>query len=153
MSTTVSLGANKYGKAENRVVRITRDTARHEIEDLNVTSQLRGAKLIDSYLVGDNSLVVATDTQKNTIYAFAKEYGIGSPEEFLLRLGDHFVSSFDWIEGACGRPSSTPGSASRSTAPNTTIRSSARARPPGWPPCRRSTARPTSPPASRTWWY
>ncbi len=70
MSTTVSLGANKYGKAENRVVRITRDTARHEIEDLNVTSQLRGAKLIDSYLVGDNSLVVATDTQKKNLQGF-----------------------------------------------------------------------------------
>ncbi|WP_298129511.1 factor-independent urate hydroxylase [Micropruina sp.] len=99
MSVTVSLGANKYGKAENRVVRITRDTARHEIEDLNVSSQLRGAQLLDSYLVGDNGLVVATDTQKNTVFAFAKEYGIGSPEEFLLKLGDHFVSSFEWIEG------------------------------------------------------
>lgn len=99
MSASVSLGANKYGKAENRVVRITRATARHEIEDLNVTSQLRGEQLLDSYLNGDNALVVATDTQKNTVFAFAKEYGIGSPEEFLLHLGEHFVSSFDWIEG------------------------------------------------------
>ena len=96
---TVSLGANKYGKAECRLVKITRDTARHEIEDLNVTSQLRGERLVDSYLTGDNSLVVATDTQKNTVYAFAREHGVGSPEDFLLRLGDHFVSSFDWIEG------------------------------------------------------
>ena len=96
---SVSLGANKYGKAENRVVRIVRDTARHEIIDLNVTSQLRGAALVDSYLVGDNALVVATDTQKNTAFAFAKEHGIPSPEEYLLTLGEHFVSSFDWIEG------------------------------------------------------
>lgn len=96
---SVSLGANKYGKAENRVVRIVRDTARHEIIDLNVTSQLRGAQLVDSYLVGDNSLVVATDTQKNTAFAFAKEYGIPSPEEYLLTLGQHFTSEFDWIEG------------------------------------------------------
>ena len=96
---SVSLGANKYGKAENRIVRIYRDTPRHEIADLNVTSQLRGAALSDSYLKGDNALVVATDTQKNTVYAFAKEHGIPSPEEFLLTLGDHFVSAFDWIEG------------------------------------------------------
>ena len=96
---SVSLGANKYGKAENRVVRIVRDTPRHEIIDLNVTSQLRGAKLVDSYLAGDNSLVVATDTQKNTAFAFAKEYGIPSPEEYLLTLGKHFTSEFDWIEG------------------------------------------------------
>jgi len=96
---SVSLGPNKYGKAENRVVRVVRDTARHEIADLNVTSQLRGAALIDSYLTGDNALVVATDTQKNTIFAFAKEHGIPSPEEFLLRLSEHFVGGFDWIEG------------------------------------------------------
>lgn len=96
---SVSLGANKYGKAENRVVRIVRDTPRHEIIDLSVTSQLRGAALVDSYLQGDNSLVVATDTQKNTVFAFAKEHGIPSPEEFLLTLSRHFTGEFDWIEG------------------------------------------------------
>jgi urate oxidase len=96
---SVSLGANKYGKAENRVVRIYRDTPRHEIVDLNVTSQLRGAALADSYLSGDNSLVVATDTQKNTAFAFAKEHGVLSPEQYLLTLSEHFVSDFDWIEG------------------------------------------------------
>lgn len=96
---TVHLGANKYGKAENRVVRIVRDTPRHEIIDLNVTSQLRGAALVDSYLAGDNALVVATDTQKNTAFAFAKKHGIPSPEEYLVKLSEHFVSSFDWIDG------------------------------------------------------
>ena len=96
---SVSLGANKYGKAENRVVRIVRDTPRHEIVDLSVTSQLRGAALVDSFVHGDNSLVVATDTQKNTVFAFAKEHGIPSPEEFLLTLSQHFTGEFDWIEG------------------------------------------------------
>ena len=36
------LGANQYGKAENRVVRIYRETERHEIRDLNVSTSLRG---------------------------------------------------------------------------------------------------------------
>ncbi len=94
----VVLGANQYGKAEVRVVRITRDTQRHELEDLSVTSQLRG-DFSAAHLSGDNSHVVATDTQKNTVYAFARQYGIGSPEEFLLRLGDHFVSDFEWVTG------------------------------------------------------
>lgn len=95
----VRVGANQYGKAEVRVVRITRDTPRHEIDDLSVSSQLRGARLDESFYAGDNALVVATDTQKNTIYAFARTHGIGSPEQFLLRLGEHFTSEFDWIEG------------------------------------------------------
>ena len=97
MNSRIVLGQNQYGKAEVRVVKITRDTERHEIEDLNVTSQLRG-DFAAAHLEGDNSHVVATDTQKNTIYAFARD-GIGSPEAFLLRLGEHFTSSFDWVAG------------------------------------------------------
>ncbi|WP_224391046.1 factor-independent urate hydroxylase [Pseudonocardia sp. ICBG1293] len=99
MSVSVHLGDNKYGKAEVRVVRVVRDTARHEIHDLNVTSQLRGAALESSYLTGDNAKVVATDTQKNVVYAFASEHGITSPEEFLMLLGDHFTGEFEWITG------------------------------------------------------
>ena len=97
MNSRIILGPNQYGKAEVRVVKISRDTQRHEIEDLNVTSQLRG-DFAAAHLTGDNSHVVATDTQKNTIYAFARE-GIGSPEAFLLRLGEHFTSGFDWVSG------------------------------------------------------
>jgi urate oxidase len=95
--TEVVLTANQYGKAENRVVRVTRDTDRHEIVDLNVTSQLRG-DFASAHTEGDNAHVVATDTQKNTIYAFAKD-GITSPETFLMRLADHFTSEFDWVTG------------------------------------------------------
>ena len=93
----IVLGANQYGKAEVRVVKVTRDTARHEIDDLNVTSQLRG-DFAAAHLAGDNAHVVATDTQKNTVFAFARD-GIGSPEAFLLRLAEHFTSSFDWVSG------------------------------------------------------
>lgn len=94
---TIVLGENQYGKAEVRLVKVDRDQPRHRITDLSVTSQLRG-ELEAPHLSGDNSPVVATDTQKNTVFAFAKE-GIGSPEEFAMRLGEHFVSSFDWIHG------------------------------------------------------
>ena len=38
----IILGDNQYGKAESRVVRISRDSPRHEIRDLNVTTALRG---------------------------------------------------------------------------------------------------------------
>lgn len=96
-NNNIVLGANQYGKAEVRLVKITRDTERHEIEDLNVTSQLRG-DFLAAHLEGDNAHVVATDTQKNTVYAMARA-GVGSPEEFLLRLGEHFTSEFAWVSG------------------------------------------------------
>ncbi len=40
---------------------------------------------------GDSSHVVPTDTQKNTVFAFAKD-PVGEIEDFALRLGRHFVS-------------------------------------------------------------
>jgi urate oxidase len=102
----IVLGANQYGKAECRLVRVTRPSTgsggrtgeRHEIEDLTVTSQLRG-DFEACHTEGDNSQVVATDTQKNTVYAYAREHGIGSPEEFLVRLGQHFVDDYPWVTG------------------------------------------------------
>lgn len=96
-SDRIVLGPNQYGKAEVRVVKVTRDTVRHEIADLNVTSQLRG-DFAAAHLAGDNAHVVPTDTQKNTIFAFARD-GVGPPEAFLLRLADHFTGSFDWVTG------------------------------------------------------
>ncbi|GAA1156308.1 factor-independent urate hydroxylase [Nesterenkonia sandarakina] len=89
-SPDVVLGPNQYGKAEVRVVRVNRETPVHQLMDLNVSSMLRG-DFTDCYATGDNARVIATDTQKNTVYAFAKEYGIATPEEFLLLLGRHFT--------------------------------------------------------------
>jgi urate oxidase len=96
-SGNIVLGPNQYGKAEVRLVRLTRDTPRHEVEDLSVTSLLHG-DFAAAHLDGDNAHVIATDTQKNTIFSFARE-GIGSPEAFLLRLSKHFVEDFDWVSG------------------------------------------------------
>jgi urate oxidase len=97
MAGRIVLGPNQYGKAEVRLVRVTRDTARHVIEDLSVTTQLRG-DFEACHTEGDNSQVVATDTQKNTVYAFARD-GVGAPEDFLLRLVRHFTGEFGWVTG------------------------------------------------------
>ncbi|MGJ9373486.1 factor-independent urate hydroxylase [Nesterenkonia sp. CF4.4] len=96
-SSDIVLGPNQYGKAEVRVVRVNRETPVHELMDLNVSSMLRG-DFTDCYTTGDNAKVIATDTQKNTVYAFAKEHGISTPEEFLLLLGRHF-SAQDEVSG------------------------------------------------------
>jgi urate oxidase len=96
-TAAIVLGRNQYGKAGNHVVRISRENARHEIDDLTVVSQLHG-DFETCHTEGDNSQCVATDTQKNTVLSFARD-GIGSPEEYLLRLGNHFVTDFAWVTG------------------------------------------------------
>ncbi|MFI9201987.1 factor-independent urate hydroxylase [Streptomyces sp. NPDC053048] len=85
------LGQNQYGKAENRVVRITRDGSTHHIKDLNVSVSLSG-DMTDVHLSGSNANILTTDTTKNTVFAFAKEHGIASAEEFGIRLARHFVT-------------------------------------------------------------
>lgn len=98
MSTEkIVLGDNQFGKAENHLVRVTKDGDRHTIEDLTVVSQLHG-DFASAYYDGNNEHVVPTDTQKNTVFAFAKD-GVGSPEDFLLRLGQHYVDDFAWVTG------------------------------------------------------
>jgi urate oxidase len=86
---TIRLGDNQYGKAETHVVRVTRG-ASHDIKDMTVSIALAG-DFEAAHLTGDNSHVVPTDTQKNTVFAFAKDQ-VGEIEDFALRLGRHFVS-------------------------------------------------------------
>ncbi|WKU47678.1 urate oxidase [Streptomyces sp. VNUA116] len=93
------LGQNQYGKAETRVVRVTREGPVHHIRDLNVSIALSGA-MDDVHTRGSNAGVLPTDTTKNTVFAFAKEYGIASAEEFAVRLARHFVSQQETIHTA-----------------------------------------------------
>lgn len=123
------LGPNQYGKAENRVVKITRDGATHHIKDLNVSVSLSG-DMAEVHLSGSNANVLPTDTTKNTVYAFAKEHGIESAEQFGIHLARHFVTSQPPSTGPVSASRSTPGSAS-STATRARTPSSARARRPG----------------------
>jgi len=95
----IVLGANRYGKAETRLVRVTKDGETHTLADLNVSIALAG-DLEATHLTGDNAGVLPTDTMKNTVYAFAKEHGVGQPEAFGLLLARHFVESQPQVHGA-----------------------------------------------------
>ncbi|MFD3735604.1 factor-independent urate hydroxylase [Streptomyces sp. NPDC058632] len=93
------LGRNQYGKAENRVVKVTRDGATHHIKDLNVSVALSG-DMEEVHYSGSNAHVLPTDTTKNTVFAFAKEHGIESAEQFGIHLARHFVTSQEPIHRA-----------------------------------------------------
>lgn len=89
---SIKLGPNRYGKAETHVVSVSKNGGVHEIRDLNVGVALSG-DMDEVHLTGDNAAVLPTDTQKNTVFAFAKEHGISSPEAFGVLLAEHFVGS------------------------------------------------------------
>jgi urate oxidase len=90
----IVLGASQYGKAEVRLVRVNRSDGGgpHTLRDLSVSVALSGA-LEATHLTGDNSAVLTTDAQKNTVFAFAAEHGVDEIEDFALLLARHFVSS------------------------------------------------------------
>jgi urate oxidase len=99
----VHLGANRYGKAEVRLVRVTRGagpSGEDVLRDWNISTSLSG-DLADSHLTGSNANVLPTDSQKNKVYALAKELGGDvEPETFGLELGSFFVSSQEPITRA-----------------------------------------------------
>jgi urate oxidase len=95
----IELGSHQYGKAETRVVRIYRDGPVHDIRDLNVTTSLRG-DFADAYLTGDQARVLPTDSQKNTVYALAKEAGVGEIEDYALALARHFTADIEPVRAA-----------------------------------------------------
>jgi len=84
------LGANRYGKSRIRLVTVRRGATRHELRDLTVAVALEG-DFDAAHTRGDNAGVIATDTMKNTVYAFARERLTGPPEAFGLELARHFV--------------------------------------------------------------
>src|SRR5919112_6099431 len=91
---TYELGDNRYGKSRVRLVTVRRggddrDPERHDLRDLTVDVALEG-DFDAAHVAGDNTLVVATDTMKNTVYALAKDHLADAPEAFGLVLARHF---------------------------------------------------------------
>ncbi|MDT0302104.1 factor-independent urate hydroxylase [Streptomonospora wellingtoniae] len=95
----IRLGRNEYGKAEVRLVHVDRSASVHRIKDLNVSTRLRG-DMEAVHTRGDNTNCLTTDTQKNTVYALAREHGVGAAEEFGLLLARHFTGEHASVHGA-----------------------------------------------------
>jgi urate oxidase len=84
------LAENRYGKSRIRVVTVRRGPEQHHLRDLTVAVALEG-QFDAAHTHGDNAGVIATDTMKNTVYAFARDRLTGSPEAFGLALARHFT--------------------------------------------------------------
>lgn len=98
-SSSVVLGPTRYGKAEVRLVHVSRNGTEHALKDLTVSVALSGDQA-DTHLTGDNTKVLTTDAQKNAVYALARQHGIASAEEFALLLTRHFLATCPFIAHA-----------------------------------------------------
>jgi urate oxidase len=87
----IKLAANAYGKNAVNMSRIIRHAGHHEFRQVSVSVQLTG-DFDAAHTLGDNSLILPTDTQKNTVYALAKEHFPGTFAAYGLVRARHFVS-------------------------------------------------------------
>jgi urate oxidase len=88
----IKLGKNAYGKNAVNLSKIIRHDDYHEFRQISVNVALQG-DFDTAHTHGDNSKILATDTQKNTVYALAKEHFTGSIEEFGIYLADFFIAN------------------------------------------------------------
>lgn len=95
------VSAARYGKDNVRVYKVHRDpsTGVQDIFEMTVCCLLEG-EIEQSYTKADNSVVVATDSIKNTIYITAKENPVTPPELFASILGSHFIEQYGHIHVA-----------------------------------------------------
>jgi len=91
----------RYGKDNVRVYKVHRDaeTGVQTVTEMTVCVLLEG-DINTSYTIADNSVVVATDSVKNTIYIVAKENTVTPPELFASLLGTHFIDKYPHIHAA-----------------------------------------------------
>ena len=96
-----TVSAARYGKDNVRVFKVHRDAAAgtQSVTEMTVCCLLEG-DIAQSYTHADNSVVVATDSIKNTIYIKAKEHAVDPPELYGGLLGQHFLDTYAHIHAA-----------------------------------------------------
>jgi len=96
-SPTIVVGPNRYGKANVHFLRVNRDSPRHDVKELRCRMLLEG-DFAESYSLGSNTLVVPTDTQKNTLFALAKKYKVEPIEEWGIAVAKDMLSRHAHVE-------------------------------------------------------
>jgi urate oxidase len=97
--SSAKLTGTTYGKSDIRLTKVIRNGAIHHLLEFSVDILLSG-DFADSYLIGDNKKIIATDSMKNTVYVLAKENDFSSAEEFAILLTRHFPRTYDHVRSA-----------------------------------------------------
>ena len=95
-----TLSHARYGKDNVRLCKVHRnDDGTQDVTEMTVCTLLEG-DIVESYTKADNTNVVATDTQKQTIYLMAKLHPVNPPELFASIVGQHYLDEYNWMSTA-----------------------------------------------------
>jgi urate oxidase len=86
-----------YGKGRVRIMRVKRDSARHEVRELNVKVLLEG-EFAASFTSSDNSKVIATDTVKNIVNIVARNQLGTETEPFTQAIAKYFFDHYAHVD-------------------------------------------------------
>ncbi|KAI9704010.1 MAG: hypothetical protein M1820_005631 [Bogoriella megaspora] len=90
----------RYGKDNIRLCKVHRNNdGTQSVTEMTICTLLEG-DIETSYTQGDNSVVVATDTQKQTCYILAKQHPVTPPELFASIVANHFIETYPHIHVA-----------------------------------------------------
>ena len=84
------LSTNTYGKSRIRLVKVRRNAGMTDFVEWIINILFEGS-YETSYERGDNTLVLPTDTMKNTVYSLARSSPAACLEEFAIELCTHFL--------------------------------------------------------------
>nr|OQO30489.1 Uricase [Rachicladosporium sp. CCFEE 5018] len=98
MSSTLSYA--RYGKDNVRVYKVQRnEDGTQDVTEMTVCTLLEG-DIAASWTHSDNASIVATDTQKQTVYITAKQHPVNPPELFASILSQHYIDTYPHITAA-----------------------------------------------------
>lgn len=72
-----------YGKNFVKVLQLRREGKIHYVKEIEVSTQLTLNNTKD-YIHGDNSDIIATDSQKNTVYVLARQHGVSLVQMYIV---------------------------------------------------------------------
>lgn len=99
---TIQLQSQSYGKSRVRFTKVTRQDNIHYLVECTAHVQLAG-EFEKTYITGDNSQVIPTDTIKNTVYAIASKHQWVDIETYGMQLTARFLRDFRHVSSATAR--------------------------------------------------
>jgi urate oxidase len=90
----------RYGKDNVRVYKVQRNQdGTQDVTEMTVCTLLEG-DISASWTRADNANIVATDTQKQTVYIMAKQHPVNPPERFASIVAQHYLDEYKHISAA-----------------------------------------------------
>lgn len=95
------LAVHHHGKSKVRVLKVRHAAGsgceggeKHSVSEYTVQTRLYSPEYAKVFTGDDNTDIVATDTQKNTVYVVAKRTPAASPEQFGIDIARHFLTEY-----------------------------------------------------------